>query len=73
MTKELNEVDTRRLDVINRVASKPGLRGKIDAKCCECLYDPYAAGSWRKQVELCTSISCPLYDVRTKSKQVNPH
>ena len=52
---------------IKRLVSKVGLRGKIDAKCCECIYDPYSEGTWRKQVENCTSCSCPLFSVRTKS------
>ena len=27
-------------DLIRKLAGKPGLRGKIDAKCIECIYDP---------------------------------
>ena len=46
------------------LGKKPKLRTKINAKCKECIYDPYAAGSWRKQVEYCTSYKCPLYSVR---------
>jgi hypothetical protein len=57
-----------RLNVINREVKKPGLRGKINAKCCECIYDPYQEGSWRLQVEKCTSPLCPLYEVRPISK-----
>jgi hypothetical protein len=49
---------------IERMVSKAGLRGNIDAKCMECIYDPYASGSWRKQVEECSSLACPLYPVR---------
>jgi hypothetical protein len=33
-------------------------------KCIECVYDPDADGTWRKQVEECASPSCPLYDMR---------
>ena len=54
-------------EVINREAGKAGFRGKINAKCCECIYDPLANGTWRQQVEKCTSFSCPLYDVRPVS------
>jgi hypothetical protein len=53
-------------EVIKRESSKPGLRGKINAMCVYCIYDPYSKGTWRKQVEECTSISCPLLDVRPK-------
>lgn len=48
---------------IERMVIKPGLRAKVDAKC----YDPYAKGTWRKQVEECTCYTCPMYTVRTKS------
>ena len=40
------------------------LRKAINNKCKDCIYDPLAGGSWLKQVELCTSTNCPLYDVR---------
>ncbi len=43
------------------------LRRAINNKCRECIYCPLTGtGSWRLQVENCTSISCPLYSVRTK-------
>ncbi len=51
-------------EVIDRHVSKAGLRGRIDAKCAECIYDPTGEGTWRKQVSNCTAKSCPLYDVR---------
>jgi hypothetical protein len=48
--------------------TKPSLRSAINAKCRECIYCPFTGtGSWRLQVENCTSISCPLYSVRPKS------
>lgn len=53
--------------VITRLVQRTGLRARIDAKCCECIYDPLAVGTWRKQVEVCTSYNCPLYEVRTSS------
>lgn len=41
------------------------LRAAIDAKCKECIYDPYCGGgTWRQQVAACTSYSCPLYPHR---------
>ena len=50
--------------LIDRLASKVGLRGKIDAKCVECIYDPLDTGTWREQVARCTSKCCPLLPVR---------
>ncbi len=47
-------------------AEKAGLRGKIDAKCIECIYCPFSEGTWRKQVQDCTSTECPLWSVRPK-------
>ena len=41
------------------------LRSAINAKCKECIYDPVGGkGTWRQQVEACTSRSCPLFAVR---------
>ena len=56
---------------IQKRANKPSLRAKINAKCSECIYDPYAEGSWRKQVENCTSYKCPLFKVRPTSIKRN--
>lgn len=51
--------------VIEKQMSKPGLRGRINAFCASCIYDPgCGGGSWRKQVTDCTAKTCPLYDVR---------
>src|SRR5688572_21922364 len=45
-----------------------GLRAAINAKCKECIYDPISGfGTWRQQVEACTSPKCPLYRVRPTS------
>jgi hypothetical protein len=47
--------------------TKPSLRSAINAKSREYIYCSLTGtGSWRLQVENCTSISCPLYSVRTK-------
>lgn len=51
-------------DAITRQMSKTGLRGRLNAKCIECIYDPAGPGSWRQQVAACSSPQCPLYDVR---------
>ncbi len=37
----------------------------IEHKCKECIYDPFPGnGTWREQVEACTSRNCPLYQFR---------
>jgi len=63
----MNERDLRE-EVIARESAKPGFRGKVNAKCVECIYDPFAgAGTWRQQVEACTAVTCPLYQIRPLS------
>jgi hypothetical protein len=48
---------------------KPSMRRAINAKCRECIYDPVGGtGTWRAQVEACTSYSCPLYPLRPTSQ-----
>ena len=37
----------------------------IDAKCQDCIYDEYADGTWRQQVEACELTACALYPYRT--------
>jgi len=45
--------------------SRPSLRAAIDAKCKSCIYDPGSGnGSWREQVEACSSANCPLHPLR---------
>ena len=61
--------DRRRAELIARESCKPGLRGKINAKCIECIYDPGSGeGNWRQQVGNCTAHSCPLFAVRPCSE-----
>lgn len=52
------------------MSNRPFTRGQaINAFCKECIYDPRGgAGTWRQQVEACTSTNCPLYDFRPLSK-----
>jgi len=64
--EHLNKLEHRNY-LLHKQASKPGLRGKINAKCIECIYDPYSEGTWRNQVINCTSFKCPLYEVRATS------
>ncbi len=62
----MNAIDQRRAEVIAQHAGKPGLRGKVNAKCVECIYDPSSLGTWRKQTDECTARTCPLYPVRPR-------
>lgn len=39
----------------------------VENYCKECVYDPVVEGSWRKQVEQCGCVDCPLYEVRPKT------
>lgn len=45
------------------------LRGAIDRHCKNCLYDPGSRGlgSWREQIDGCTSTNCALWPVRPRS------
>lgn len=44
------------------------LRKAINAMCKECIYDGSSgSGTWRQQVEACTSPKCPLFPYRPKS------
>lgn len=64
----MHKHDRQRASVIARLTSNPkSLRSLIDAKCCECIYDPIDKGTWRQQVEACTSPSCPLFPARPVS------
>ncbi len=54
-------------DLIAREAGKTGMRGKINAKCIDCIYDPLLLGSWRKQTDQCQDTTCPLWAIRPRS------
>lgn len=46
-------------------ALRPSLRDAVDAKCKSCIYDPFGGcGTWREQVQACSSANCPLHPVR---------
>lgn len=49
----------------------PSLRKAINDMCKCCTYDPYARGTWRYQVDMCPTKSCPLHLVRPRSKYQN--
>ena len=42
------------------------LRSAVDAHCRRCIYDPFAEGTWRKQVADCTGPDCPLFEFRAR-------
>lgn len=46
---------------------KRSMRAAINAFCKGCIYDQTQAGTWRQQVEACTSIRCALYPFRPVS------
>ena len=55
--------------VLDLILKEPqGLRARVNAKCVECIYDEYQPGTWRAQVEKCTSSTCPLFPVRPRSR-----
>ena len=59
-------------ETIARQLSKPGLRGAVSVKCIDCIYDPLDKGTWRDQVDQCTSHACPLYQYRPQRKEATP-
>ena len=63
----------KRTKLIAKLLSKSGRAAAINAMCCSCIYDPDAlgVGSWRKQVEDCTSTDCPLYKYRPVTTGAN--
>lgn len=54
--------------LFERMKSRPGVRGKINAMCLSCIYDSATPGTWRQQTEGCTVKSCALYEIRPRSK-----
>ena len=44
----------------------------INAKCYDCIYDQYAEGTWRMQVEQCELTDCALHPYRPKSRSNAP-
>ena len=46
------------------IVKRPSMRKAINDMCKACIYDGRSEGTWRKQVEECTSPKCPLYPLR---------
>lgn len=42
----------------------------IEDKCRQCAYDPQDRGTWREQVERCSTKSCALWVVRPVSGEL---
>jgi len=40
----------------------------IDAKCRDCIYDPYSKGNWKQQVHGCQIVTCALWPYRPRSR-----
>lgn len=72
MTRQ-DDAERLRIQVIRRESARGGFRGAVNAKCAECIYDPAAlgAGTWRAQVEACTSFECPLFKFRPRTTHRN--
>ena len=49
------------------------LRKRINQNCKDCIYDPYAAGTWRQKVTLCSVKTCEFHDVRPKTSYPIPN
>ena len=51
---------------------RPSMRKAINDMCKYCIYDETSTGTWRQQVEACTSPTCPLYSLRPVSYLPRP-
>jgi hypothetical protein len=50
--------------VAKKTRKRPSLKAAVENMCKQCIYDTSADGTWRQQVENCSSTECALYDVR---------
>jgi hypothetical protein len=53
--------------LFEKLKAKNGYKGKVQAKCFDCTYDPEGVGNWRQQVDACGVTTCALYEVRPRS------
>ena len=58
---------------VQKIAHKGDLRSIINAKCCDCIYDPEKPGNWREQVGDCIESNCPLYGRRRNAQAKKQH
>ena len=64
-TGEKQAAEPRKAGGMNR----PSMRAAINAMCKSCIYDPGDGnGSWRQQVQACSSANCPLHPLRPISR-----
>lgn len=56
-----------RHEIIHQQVSRPGMRGRVNAMCVDCVYDPSVPGNWRQQVSACGVTECPLHPIRPRS------
>ena len=54
------------------IEKRPSLRKCINDHCKCCIYDEFAAGTWRQQTTLCSVTRCPLFPVRPTTKAPIP-
>lgn len=45
-------------------------QGAINAKCKDCIFDPYQRGTWREQTTACASSNCALHEFRPVAEGV---
>lgn len=56
--------------IVAKLTARSGYKWKVAAFCCHCIYDENGGGgTWRQQVEACTSLECPLYSVRPMAEK----
>ena len=69
MTKKIKTPVPKNYFRTKLMKRKHSLRKAINDMCKSCIYDPenIGAGTWRKQVEDCPCVDCPLYPVRPVS------
>jgi len=44
-------------------------RKAVNGKCKDCIYDTAGRGNWKEQVTMCTSLDCPLWEIRPKCRK----
>jgi hypothetical protein len=54
------------------ISRRISLRAAINGCCRACIHDPHAPGTWRQQVEACTSSECALHAARPRSSRPAP-
>jgi hypothetical protein len=50
-------------------ANKTSRKRAIELQCKDCIYDPAAGGTWRKQADECPAEGCPLWNFRPRVRR----